>query len=283
MRSLATLATLLLGLAATAALVVIGIGSVHAGHRGGGTGHGGGSGGITLGDLSCTEDQIAKYDGTNWVCSADTDTVGALGCSSGQVAKFSGGSGAWECVPDEIGGDSFVVVDDTGQIIRHLTITDNARSALVAVDVQFLGETVTVMHEVLQNRVDDNRTISFPRYESPNCSGQPFYSALSGSAPSSMLPSWRESVIVIDPFAAGSPNMDARLIFFIDRSQIIPLLAMGSFIIDGGGCLTQGQVPQFSIPITEDQFSDDRDDFHVLFPPPYRICPADDFDCITGP
>ncbi len=28
--------------------------------------------GITLGDLSCTTDQIAKYDGTDWVCDVDS-------------------------------------------------------------------------------------------------------------------------------------------------------------------------------------------------------------------
>ena len=45
MRSISTLATLLVGLATTAALVVTVIGPLHAGHEGGGTGHGGGGGG----------------------------------------------------------------------------------------------------------------------------------------------------------------------------------------------------------------------------------------------
>ncbi len=94
MRTLATLATLLLGLVTTAALVVTVIGPLHAGHDGGGTGHGGGGGGITLGDLSCTTDQIARYDGANWVCS-----TGALTCSSGQLAKFNGAD--WVCAADE--------------------------------------------------------------------------------------------------------------------------------------------------------------------------------------
>ncbi len=102
MRSLSTLATLLLGLAATAALVVS---PLNAGHRGGGTGHGGGSGGITLGDLSCTEDQIAKYDGTNWVCAADedtdTDTLATLPCANGEVVK-SDGAGGWVCAADDV-------------------------------------------------------------------------------------------------------------------------------------------------------------------------------------
>ena len=58
--------------------------------------------GITLGDLSCTTDQIAKYNGINWVCAADgdtdTDTLGALNCSSGQIAKFNGSN--WACGVD---------------------------------------------------------------------------------------------------------------------------------------------------------------------------------------
>ena len=71
MRSLSTVATLLLGLASTAALVVTVIGPLHAGHKGGGEGHGGGGGegGITLGDLSCSTDEIAMFVGSNWICS----------------------------------------------------------------------------------------------------------------------------------------------------------------------------------------------------------------------
>ena len=53
MRSLSTLAALLLGLAATAALVVTAVSPISAGHLGGGEGHGGDR--TTLGDLACIE------------------------------------------------------------------------------------------------------------------------------------------------------------------------------------------------------------------------------------
>ena len=52
---------------AVAALAVMGAHPVSAGHKG--TPHGGGGGDkTTLHDLSCTTDQIAKYDGSAWVC-----------------------------------------------------------------------------------------------------------------------------------------------------------------------------------------------------------------------
>ncbi len=104
-----------------------------------------------------------------------SSTLDDLNCTTDQIVKFNDVSGAWECAFDEVGGgevggDSFVVVDSTGQIIRHTTIDDYQRSAHVAVDVQFLGETVTVVHGVDQNGIRITKTI---RYTSSDCSGQP--------------------------------------------------------------------------------------------------------------
>ena len=51
----------------------------------------GGGGGMTLGDLKCGVDEIAKYNGSEWVCSADlsalsqaVEGIGDLGCSATQ-------------------------------------------------------------------------------------------------------------------------------------------------------------------------------------------------------
>jgi len=345
-------------------LMVIAMASVaSAGHKPGHSPGGGGGSAATLGDLTCTADQIARFDGVSeaWECSAsltvneaavatakstadtavsnaataqstantatsnaadaqsrvttlegqnlddrvinlETDvaglqaasgssTLGDLNCTTDQIAKFNDDSGAWECAFDEVGGgevggDSFVVVDSTGQIIRHTTIDDNLRSAFVAVDVQFLGETVTVVHELEQGEIILKTHI---RYESSDCSDQPYIFARDGgviigggsTSPSppppppsppqlSMLPNFKESAIIIDPFAAGGPNSDARLIFFLDYNQLI-FIAPLSILDDAGNCITQNQGEQWAFPVTEVQLSDFRDDFHALFPPPYRI------------
>jgi hypothetical protein len=76
--------------------------------------------------LNCTTNQIAKWNGTAWVCAADvdtnttytagtgltlvgtefrntvanTDTIAALSCTSGQVAKWNGS--AWACAADAV-------------------------------------------------------------------------------------------------------------------------------------------------------------------------------------
>ncbi len=115
--------------------------------------------GTTLGDLSCTIDQIARFDGTNWVCSTDTDTVGALNCSSGQVAKFNGSNWAcgfdvdtdtdtdtlgdlscstgqvakfnginWACGADD---DPFVVKDSLGQTVGMLVSHNPIRADVI--------------------------------------------------------------------------------------------------------------------------------------------------------
>jgi hypothetical protein len=61
----------------------------------------------TLGGLSCSDGQIAKFIGSVWVCSADDDTLGGLDCNDGEVAQFNdslGSSGEWECVVVDGGG-----------------------------------------------------------------------------------------------------------------------------------------------------------------------------------
>ena len=53
-----------------------------------------------LGALSCAGGELARWNGSDWVCDADqdTDTLAGLSCSGGQVAKWTGSS--WVCAPD---------------------------------------------------------------------------------------------------------------------------------------------------------------------------------------
>jgi hypothetical protein len=57
-----------------------------------------------LHQLNCADNEIAKFNGGQWVCAADvdtdtnTDTLGALTCGAGQVPKFNGTQ--WECADD---------------------------------------------------------------------------------------------------------------------------------------------------------------------------------------
>jgi len=56
-----------------------------------------------LADLSCSSDEMAKWNGSTWICApdddTDTDTVGDLNCGSGQVAKWNGST--WACADDD--------------------------------------------------------------------------------------------------------------------------------------------------------------------------------------
>ena len=61
----------------------------------------------TLSQLSCTNGQVAKSDGSGgWACAndidTDTNTLADLSCAEGQIAKL--GSGGWACAADDSGG-----------------------------------------------------------------------------------------------------------------------------------------------------------------------------------
>lgn len=98
-----------------------------------------------------------------------------------------------------------------------------------------------------------------------------------------MIPRGEEIVTILDPFAVGGPNPDAQMLFIVDYSQLLINPTFSSYMQNG---ICSGPVSSFNqraFLVTEAQFTDDRDDFHILFPPPYRICAADDINCITGP
>lgn len=74
----------------------------------GGTGDGGSPPLNTLDSLSCTNNQIPKWNGTAWACAADADsnTLAGLACPNGQIVKRV--AGAWACAADAqaAGGDN---------------------------------------------------------------------------------------------------------------------------------------------------------------------------------
>jgi len=49
----------------------------------------------TLAGLSCFPWNLTKWNGSQWVCSADWDTLNDLSCASGEIAKWSGSD--WVC------------------------------------------------------------------------------------------------------------------------------------------------------------------------------------------
>lgn len=71
-----------------------------------------------LDGLSCISGEIAKFNGSEWVCMPDDDTLGVLDCDDGEVAKFNRFSDEWECAPVDGGGapadcpDGFVALND---------------------------------------------------------------------------------------------------------------------------------------------------------------------------
>lgn len=60
--------------------------------------------GARIGKLDCASGEIAKFNGSEWVCSVDEDTLAELDCGDGQVAKFNDSSGEWECANVDGGG-----------------------------------------------------------------------------------------------------------------------------------------------------------------------------------
>ena len=84
----------------------------------------------TLGALSCTAGQIAKFLSGTWQCAADkdtdTDTLGALTCTAGQTVKFNGT--AWVCDPPRFvdNGDGTISDNQTGLMWEKKTACTGA-------------------------------------------------------------------------------------------------------------------------------------------------------------
>lgn len=76
---------------------------------------GGTSGTDTLATLACSPNQVTKWNGTAWVCSSDNDTLNGLVCNNNQIPKWDGS--AWTCGADNSGSG--------GDTLASLTCTAN--------------------------------------------------------------------------------------------------------------------------------------------------------------
>ena len=85
----------------------------------------------TLAKLTCTSGQIAKWNGTAWECGSvavgGTDTLASLTCAAGQVAKRNSANTAWECA-----ADTDIDTNTTYTAGDGLTLTDTAFSVKFA-------------------------------------------------------------------------------------------------------------------------------------------------------
>ena len=94
----------------------------------------------TLGDLSCTTDQIAKWNGSAWECAADvdtdtdSDTLASLSCATDDIARWNGST--WVC------DNSLVILYDS--IIALETLLDSVSLENGGDDFVFTGVNVHV-------------------------------------------------------------------------------------------------------------------------------------------
>jgi hypothetical protein len=75
--------------------------------------------GDRIGKLDCAFGEIAKFDGSEWICAPDdnSDTVGELNCASGEIAKFDGSE--WICAPDDNSDTVGELSCSDGQVTKY--------------------------------------------------------------------------------------------------------------------------------------------------------------------
>jgi hypothetical protein len=88
----------------------------------------------TLGGMACGSGELAKWNGSAWVCADDADTMAGLACAAGEVVKWNGSG--WACAQDEdtivTAGPGLTTVGD--QILIDPTMFYTTCSALDAGD-----------------------------------------------------------------------------------------------------------------------------------------------------
>jgi|GEM_PF-6602906 len=83
------------------------------------------------GQIECaTVDHLLQWDGTQWICVADSDTVGSLSCADDQIARWDAGASAWICSDDVETNFSITDGTTTETILDGDTITFTAGSGL---------------------------------------------------------------------------------------------------------------------------------------------------------
>jgi hypothetical protein len=84
----------------------------------------------TLAGLGCMTWQVAKWNGSQWVCEWDWDSLWGLSCAAGEVAEWDGTS--WMCGSDDQGVvlASSIVVSPVGDWLQNGTALLDAIAAL---------------------------------------------------------------------------------------------------------------------------------------------------------
>ncbi len=103
----------------------------------------------TLGALSCAADEIARWTGSAWTCTADDDTLAGLACGTDEIARWTGS--AWNCTTDS---DPLPVLSNTIYVAINGTPTgpgtmeepfDTAQAGYDAAATAFPGVTSAVV------------------------------------------------------------------------------------------------------------------------------------------
>ena len=84
----------------------------------------------TLDGLACSDGELARFDGFVWRCSPEDDTLAGLSCDDGQVAQFNDTTGEWECATVNGGGGPANCPDGFVALNNNVCIEESDRSVL---------------------------------------------------------------------------------------------------------------------------------------------------------
>lgn len=186
-------------LVAVTALIVVVASPANAIHK---TSHGGGGGGASLGALSCDTDEIARFNGSDWVCDVDTDTLGSLPCGTDEIARFGGSD--WFCDVSPPG--PLVVRDDDGILVgtvfefRGADVVRADGKATIAMQMDENGVPRIFVIEVGEAGFFDGGGTMFS--EDGSC-GAPLYKALKGGLSNLERATFHDGIAYISETGSG--------------------------------------------------------------------------------
>jgi hypothetical protein len=186
--------------------------------------------------------------------------LGQLSCAAGEIAKFDGSR--WICAPDNAGSDqSLVLRDNAGQVFG--IVVDFAGGAVTVIE-EFIdpssGNLVSVSLQVFPDGVVASGELFFPN---DDCSGVGWIRATS---PSNGFPNiFQTSTVVGDGFGTGG---DVRRLYAAPDNTIRQIVT-GSVIFGLNACFDLSGSDERLLDVREAELIDA--DLHTLFPPPYTL------------
>lgn len=200
---------------------------------------GGSANGTTLGSLSCSTDEIAKFDGSQWVCASDQ----------------TGGGLSWVVL------DS----DEPPKPVGVTLIPGGQPVVLVPV-----GDTMARLQVTTEWRLSASGSPSISTiYKQENCAGQayivPWFSSLMG--PVGFNAFLGESYLLDLPPVAdrwlGVPAPAAMPVDILGPEETVDFL---SFVHTDGTCVSSsGSFPAFPVELSGEP------SLYTIYPPPYRL------------